>query len=134
MTTYAEAMNAGLEAHRRSSIDREEIASIFEDLDSQIRVETKQVMRIVRSADGAFRGNVPTKYVLMAINNRSPFRSEIGHIEESAGGYPVTVRFVDLSYPADNADGLKHELRQLLSHPDTGRVIKWVLLGRSPDE
>lgn len=133
MRTYAESMAAGLEAHRRSAVEREEIAAIFEELDSQIRVETNQAMRVIRAEDVLVHGSDNKRYILVAINCRSSYRDEIGRIEESSGGYPVTVLFADTSHTADNADDLKHALNQLLSHPCTGGTIKWVLLGRSPD-
>lgn len=143
MFNFEESLKSGISHAEEEQQNRTEIDSVIEQLKSDIETfsSEKVSIKIDRRTDqnslfaGAFAtlyGNKTRKYMAMVAFNKSqpdnPDR-ELCEWKYGEKGYPVTIDYLNKSITCADKESLINTLQDLLSKPDAGKKIKFLLDG-----
>lgn len=143
MFNFEESLKSGISHAEEEQQNRTEIDSVIEQLKSDIETFSREKVsiKIDRRTDqnsllaGAFAtlyGNKTRKYMAMVAFNKSqpdnPDR-ELCEWKYGEKGYPVTIDYLNKSITCADKESLINTLQDLLSKPDAGKKIKFLLDG-----
>lgn len=143
MFNFVESLKIGLSHAEEAQKNSEEINSVFEMLRSDIEKHTNSNVSIKFSSsidDGSddmithaialLNTRKRRKYTaLMALNivGRFTFEKELCEWENGDKGYPVTISYLNRTTECADKESLVQRLQDLLSQPDVGKKIKFLL-------
>ena len=134
MADYLASFRQGLRAAQKAESNREEIDAVFEDLNSQIKRESKGTIIIDRmrfkeaetpmeSFARVGQGRLPSTYWAITIHNPKVADSDIKQIsrwEQNANGYPCTLSFAKRRVYCEDRKSLENSLAELMGDTDVG--------------
>lgn len=141
MFNFEESLKSGISHAEEEQQNRTEIDSVIEQLKNDIEnfSSEKVSIKIDRRTDqnsllaGAFAtlyGNKTRKYMAMVAFNKSqpdnPDR-ELCEWKYGEKGYPVTIDYLNKSITCADKESLINTLQDLLSKPDAGKKIKFLM-------
>ena len=143
MFNFEESLKSGISHAEEEQQNRTEIDSVIEQLKNDIETfsSEKVSIKIDRRTDqnsllaGAFAtlyGHKTRKYMaIVAFNKSQPDNPDRELCEWKYGekGYPVTIDYLNKSITCADKESLINTLQDLLSKPDAGKKIKFLLDG-----
>ena len=143
MFNFEESLKSGISHAEEEQQNLTEIDSVIEQLKNDIETlsSEKVSIKIDRRTDqssllaGAFAtlyGHKTRKYMaIVAFNKSQPDNSDKELCEWKYGekGYPVTIDYLNKSITCADKESLINTLQDLLSKPDAGKKIKFLIDG-----
>lgn len=143
MINFEDALKSGISHAEEEQQNREEIDSVFEALKTDIEKFTSSKVSIklesrtddrqddfMASAIAAVYGRKYRKYVGMIAFNKlqsNNFEKELCEWKYGDKGYPVTIDYFNKSITCADKESLIKTLQDLLSKPDAGKKIKFLM-------
>ena len=141
MTDFKKAFQTGLNAAKKAEATRNEIQSVFDDLNSQLEEITGgkiNLKRIEKYADIDVRkiledgiGQMPKKYQSIVAFNptlEGHHHNEIANWSESRSGYPCKISYGLNSFVCENKSQLESVLMDLLKDPIIGEKFSQLIM------
>ena len=145
MFNFEESLKSGISHAEEEQQNRTEIDSVIEQLKSDIETFTSDKVSIklenrtdieqgdfITNALATVYGRKSKKYMAMVAFNQSPENSsdkELCEWKYGEKGYPVTIDYLNKSITCADKESLINTLQDLLSKPDAGKKIKFLIDG-----
>lgn len=143
MSDFFKAFESGVKAANDAAANRSEIYGVFSELETQLESFSGGKLTLIRGtkdlaldADSTYdpfssivggtlnilRKKIKKNCLCIKLDGEETLH-DISFFELSKTGYPISLSFSGKSITCHDKPGLEEALRELFSHPDTGKII-----------